>query len=146
MNERIRNKRRSSRKLRSKSRKDMTIKKIIHESVIHRRTHSIQYIFKRGNYFGKIFWVISFFASTGLCGLMIYKAILNYFKYETVSKIESVLEIPTTFPTISICNMNSLSTNYSFEFMETVLAENGLFNPNSQVNTDRSILYRYSIK
>jgi hypothetical protein len=129
-----------SRRWRSTSRKDMTVKEIIYESAIDSTAHSIPYIFKRDNYFIKIFWVISFFASTILCGWMIYKAIFCYVSYETVSKTQTVLEIPTTFPTISICNMNSYLTNYSIDFVESILTENGIYNPNSQVNIDRSIV------
>lgn len=109
------------------------IKEIIFESATGSTTHSIPHIFKRENLFIKLFWIACFMVSTGFCAWLITIAIINYFNYETVTKTETVLEIPTTFPTISICNLNPYITNYSIEFVENILTKNKLYEQLLQV-------------
>jgi hypothetical protein len=116
------------------AKKRAEIKEIIYESALDSTTHAIPHIFKRPNYFVKLFWIVCFLASTAFCAWLIAMSTINFFHYETVTKTETVLEIPTNFPTISICNLNPYLTNYSIEFVKNILTQNGLYNPITQVN------------
>lgn len=99
------------------------IKEIIYNSAVLSTAHAIPYIFKRKNHLIRVLWALCLLACTGVCAWMITTAITGYFAYESVTKIENVLEIPTTFPTISICNMNPFVTSYSLEFVQTILGQ-----------------------
>lgn len=113
------------------------IKEIVYESATGSTAHSIPHIFKRENRFLKFFWLLCLLAATGVCAWMVSLTIADYLTFETVSKTESVLEIPSTFPTVSFCNINPFVTNYSFSFVQDLLTKNGLYFPatNSSVRT-----------
>lgn len=111
--------------------KKSEIKEIIYESATDSTTHSIPHMFKRKNRFLKAFWLVCFLCATGVCSWMISLSITDYFNYETVSKTETIVEIPSKFPTVSICNMNAFMTNFSLQFIQDILTENGLYTSNT---------------
>jgi hypothetical protein len=125
-----------------KTSKKSEISEIIAESATDSTTHAIPHMFKRENPFLKAFWFICFLGATGVCAWMISLSITDYFNYETVSKTETIVEIPSKFPTVSICNMNAFMTNYSLQFIQDILTENGLYTSNtSQANKFLIISY-----
>lgn len=98
---------------------------IIYESTQSSDTHGIKHIFKREKHvFIKCVWLICILASGSVCAWLMARAVCNYFEYETVSKTETINQIPTLFPTVSICNMNQFSTNYSLQFVQKILLGN----------------------
>ena len=113
--------------------KKETIKELVHESATDSTTHSIPHMFKRENPGLKLLWVVCFLAATGVCIWMISESITDYFQFETISKTEVILEIPSKYPTVSICNMNSFVTNYSIQFVENILTRNSLYDPSNKV-------------
>lgn len=111
--------------------KQQLIKEAIYETAADSTAHSIPLIFKRESIVLKVFWFVCLLAATGVCSWMISTSIIDYLGYDTVSKTENVLEIPTLFPTVSFCNMNAFLTNSSLEFVKNLLIKNGLYDPNS---------------
>lgn len=118
------------------------IKEAIHEAATDSTAHSIPHMFKRRNVFLKIFWSLCLLAATGVCAWMISTSIIDYLSYDTVSKTESVLDLPAQFPTVSICNMNSFVTNYSIDFVKRVLTQYKLYQPNS---TDLPVSFYFNM-
>ena len=114
-----------------KTSKKSEISEIIAESATDSTTHAIPHMFKRENPLLKAFWFICFLGATGVCAWMISLSITDYLNYETVSKTETIVEIPSKFPTVSICNMNAFMTNYSLQFIQDILTENGLYTSNT---------------
>lgn len=125
-----------------KTSKIKQIKEVIHEAATDSTAHSIPHIFKRRNVFLKIFWTLCLLAATGVCAWMISTSIIDYLSYDTVSKTESVLDLPAPFPTVSICNMNSFVTNYSIEFVKKLLTQYQLYQPNS---TDLPVSFSFNM-
>ena len=117
------------------------IKEIIYESATDSTTHSIPHMFKRKSRFLKVFWLVCFFCATGVCAWMISLSITDYFSYETVSKTETIVEIPSKFPTVSICNMNAFVTNYSLQFVQNLLTANGLYDPTASSQVEKKTFY-----
>lgn len=117
--------------------KKSEIKEIIYESATDSTAHSIPHMFKRENKGLKLLWFICFLAAFGVCTWMITMSISDYFQFETISKTEIILEIPSKFPTVSICNMNSFVTNYSLQFVQDILTKNGLYNPSNKVTFEK---------
>lgn len=72
----------------------------------------------------KIFWITCVLCSATACGYMISQTFIIYLSYETVSKTETILEIPSAFPTVSICNLNPFQTAEGVEFANQILAQN----------------------
>lgn len=107
------------------------LKRLVKEVASESTTHALPQIFKRENPFIKALWIVCFLGSTGVCAWFISTAMIDYFGYETVSKTYTVLEIPSVFPTVSICNMNPFVTNFSVPFIQQLLINNGLLSLNS---------------
>lgn len=106
------------------------IGKVFRESAMDSTSHGLPHVFKRDTLFIQLFWIICFTASAGVCFFMISQTITDYLKYETVSKTETILEIPSKFPTISICNLNGFQTNDSAYFLSKIPNANYLLNLN----------------
>lgn len=46
--------------------------------------------------------------------------IQNYLKHEVITKIREVNEFPSYFPTISLCNLNYFTTDYSIQYLKSI--------------------------
>ena len=104
------------------------IKEIIVSAADDSTTHGIDHFFKREHPFIRLVWAVCFFASAAVCFYMITISIMNYLDYETVTKAEQVKEQTVDFPTVSICNLNPYLTNKSWEYVQSILVQNGLMN------------------
>ena len=56
----------------------------------------------------RIMWIILVIIATGASAYMIYRAITAFLKYDVTTQISTVAEVPTTFPTVTFCNINPL--------------------------------------
>lgn len=103
------------------------VKAVIKETLLETTAHGLPHIIKRENIFLKVFWLMCFLASASACGFMVYTAIDDYLSWDAVSKVEIIQQIPTPFPAVSICNINSFKDdNVSNAFIYNLLLENGL--------------------
>lgn len=105
------------------------IKAYVTESILTSTTHGIDRIIRTNRVSLKIIWLTFFAASTAACGYFIARNIIDYLKYEVVTKIEVIYEVPQLFPTVSVCNANILSTNSSVEFSKHVFDSLDVSNP-----------------
>lgn len=110
--------------------KSQILKELIYESAMESTAHSLPYIFKRSNPLIKTFWILCLIASASTCATMITMSIMNYYRYETITKAETMYEFPTHFPAVTICNLNPFQTNYSFDFITDFFKSNNLTNLN----------------
>lgn len=78
-------------------------------------------MFKANKKCVRVIWFIFFGLSATLCSYMIIQNIAHYFEYEVNTKIRVFTEIPTLFPTISICNINPFVTTNATEFLNKFL-------------------------
>ena len=77
-----------------------------YETIITRR--------KKSN---RLVWSIFFVISVCLFSFMISKSVKNYLKYDVITKIANIHEIPIPFPTISICNIDPFVTQNASKFI-----------------------------
>lgn len=98
----------------------------IYESAYDSTTHGLPHIFKREHLMLRLFWIVCFFCSAGVCSYMIARSIIEYSKFETVTKTDSIFEIPTLFPTVSICNQNAFVTDQSFDYVKEIFRANNI--------------------
>jgi hypothetical protein len=67
--------------------------------------HGLKNIFKSQNHvFIKIFWTLSFLASSSYCIYALNLLFVGYYKRITYMSISRVIESPTKFPQVSFCN------------------------------------------
>lgn len=72
--------------------------------------NSYETIITRRKKSNKLVWSIFFVISVCLFSFMIFKSVKNYLKYDVITKIANIHEIPIPFPTISICNIDPFVT------------------------------------
>ncbi|CAF0992779.1 unnamed protein product [Brachionus calyciflorus] len=93
---------------------------IIEESLLSSTSHGIPNIIRSERYTLRFMWIFFTVISTGLCSYMIVQSIMNYFSYETTSKIQIKTETSSIFPAITICNINFFTSTYSAEFIKNL--------------------------
>lgn len=139
-----------------KSKKTMDVEKktsmlkeivdVVRESCEETTAHGVPHIMKRENVCIKAVWIVCFLLSSLGCSYLVYSSIHDYIQWNTVTKLEIVQELPTLFPTVSICNLNSFTTNYSFEFFQSILLKNKLIMPGLSYEIMNPFLFRSNLE
>ena len=109
--------------------KKTAIKLYILDAISSSTIHGIDKIFKPRRIFLKILWLTFFIASTAACGFFIANSIMSYLRFEVVTKVQVIYEVPQLFPTVAICSSNVLNNNETIEFGKKILEKNGLTDP-----------------
>ncbi len=58
----------------------------------------------------KLIWILIFLGSSGGTAYFVVKGIIDYFQYEVVTKIRVISEVPSVFPTVTICDNNAFTS------------------------------------
>ena len=77
-----------------------------------------------GNYSLQFVWFVILLGSTGATFYLISKSIMDYLKFEVTSQIQIVNEIPAKFPTITFCDNNPFSSEYSIDYLRNISITN----------------------
>lgn len=72
----------------------------------------------------KLMWTFFTLVCTGFCLFLIEENVKNYLEFNVVTRVRIINEFPSDFPTISICNLNQFTTNYSVQFLKNFAREN----------------------
>ena len=95
--------------------KKSNFKKSLEELILSSSFHGFVKIVKTKHIILKIIWVFFVLVSLLSCSYLIIKNILYYLDYNVVTNINVIYEIPTTFPTVSLCQQNiDYSSNASY--------------------------------
>ena len=105
------------------------IKTIIFDIVQSSTCHGLPNVFKSAKISIKFMWAFFTILSTGLCAYLISRSIISYFDYEVTTKTRVVLEYTPFFPTVTICNTNYFTSNFSINFIEEFRNNSNPFNP-----------------
>ena len=105
-------------KLKKGNKEDQQVKDKIKNILDDPFAQAIVKIFFSPNLILKIFLVIFVISSTTLASYMTINVIIEYLNYDVVTTTRTVLEIPTKFPQITICNYNMFTTEYALEFLK----------------------------
>ena len=104
------------------------IKIIFFEWIDNTTFHGLPNSSREKNKVLKIVWSLSFLCSSLICSFLVTKFFLSYFKYETVSQINVIHQVPSVFPAISICNLNTFATDYAVSFINHTIHDYNLTN------------------
>ena len=99
----------SEKKFLSNERK-LRIRKRVREWSKSLTAHGFPKILNNQRLITKLFWSLALILSISYCILNIYKEIVKYFHYEYTTHLETIVEIPSLFPVITLCNINPLMT------------------------------------
>ena len=104
------------------------IKKNLIESLSNTTTHGIPKIMKSDNRFTQIMWLLFVVGSSALCGGLIAESVISYLEYDVNTKIRSISDLPTIYPTITVCNKFMFTTEFAYEYLKNITTEYGLTN------------------
>ena len=82
--------------------------------------HGIPRLFKTKSKSIKLMWSIFISISISYCLLNLYRLSKVYKSFDYTSQSEVITEIPTLFPTITICDINPFTTIESMNFIEEI--------------------------
>ena len=88
-------------------------------------SHGLPNIVRSSRISMKILWTVCFLAAFGVCIWMIQQSVSDFLSYDTVSKIEVINEASPVFPSVSICNVNPLTTTDAQNLVGDVLSNIG---------------------
>jgi hypothetical protein len=69
----------------------------------------------------KVIWTLFVILSFGLCSFLMIESVMDYLKFDVITKIRDVRDFPTIFPKVVVCNSNPFTTYYSVEFIQNLL-------------------------
>ncbi|RNA28344.1 acid-sensing ion channel 1 isoform X2 [Brachionus plicatilis] len=91
--------------------------------------HGFSHMLKSDKRLLRIIWIAFTILSTGLCAFMINEKVMNFFKYEVTTKTRIINQYKANFPTITICNMNFFTSEFSINFSKKFIKQKIVYNP-----------------
>ena len=78
--------------------------------------HAFLEVFDSQHYIIKLHLALFLIVSYGLASYMTIQLIMSYFNYGVTTTIRTIYETPSTFPQVTICNLNPFTTNAAYEY------------------------------
>jgi hypothetical protein len=101
--------------------KPVLIKEYIREWSSTCTFHCYPKIFQYKSILIKIVWSILFGAFSAFTSFLVAKALIDYFQYEVISKIQVVNVDELDFPIITICDSNPFTTKHAESYIDDML-------------------------
>lgn len=79
--------------------------------------HGVSIIFRASNLPLKLFWLIIFFSSFGLCCLMLNKSLSEYYQYKVSTVIRTNPTKKLRFPLVTICDSNFFASKEANQYI-----------------------------
>ena len=86
--------------------------------------HAFLEVFDSHHYIIKLHLALFLIVSYGLASYMTIQLIMSYFNYGVTTTIRTIYETPSTFPQVTICNLNSFTTNAAYDFLKYTDTDN----------------------
>jgi hypothetical protein len=76
------------------------------------------------NLFIKVLWTVTFILSFSACSYVVITTIIDYFKYDVITKIRVYKELESEFPTVIFCNKDPIVKEEGRKIILNYLKEN----------------------
>ena len=88
----------------------------------------------------KLYLLIFVLVTSGLASYTVVQSFMSYFAYEVTTVSRTLLETPTLFPKVTICNLNMFTSEHAFHFLKKLdsQASHGLFDSPANLTYDES--------
>jgi len=96
------------------------VMEILKENLSCEMYHAILDIFDTDHFIIKIHLVISLLLFYSFASYTTVTLIMSYFEYGTTTLVSTIVETPSTFPKITICNLNQFTTQFAYDFIRTM--------------------------
>lgn len=97
------------------------IKDPLHKLATDSTSSGIPRILKSKHWFIKLIWVVCFLTSAVYCAHIIKITIDDFLEYNFITRIEQFNEVPSLFPTVTLCNFNTFQTEKAHEFLRRTI-------------------------
>ena len=81
--------------------------------------HAFLEVFDSQHYIIKLHLALFLIVSYGLASYMTIQLIMSYFNYGVTTSIRTIYETPSTFPKITICNLNPFTTETAYNYFRS---------------------------
>jgi hypothetical protein len=102
------------------------LKQVAHDAMLNTTSHGIPNLCRADKLYIKIVWIVLFLLSSSYCTYLIVLSIQNYIEFNVVTQIKTINQVPSPFPSVTICNANSYLTQSSLEYVQKVLRDNNI--------------------
>ena len=82
--------------------------------------HCYPKIFQYKLVLARLFWSICFLLLASLTCLLVIKCYMEFVEYDVVTKIKLITERPIIFPTVTICDSNPFTTEFSQNLLRNI--------------------------
>lgn len=72
----------------------------------------------------RIMWIFFFLAALAGCGYFFITTLINYFQFVAVAQINVIQEYPTSFPAVTICNLNPFNIKVAQMYLNNYFTKN----------------------
>jgi hypothetical protein len=101
--------------------------------------HAILGVIDSEHYLIKIHLSLSLLVFYGFAAYTTITLIMSYLEYGTSTLVSEIFEAPSTFPKVTICNLNQFTTRFAYDFvklMDTNVNQMSLFNDTLMENVN----------
>ena len=99
-------------------------------------------IFQYEHVHARIFWSVLLFILTVLTALLVLQIAFDYFQFDVVTQINTIVQRPMTFPTITVCYPNPFTTAFAQSLLLNISKEQyGVNIDDSSVNYEQTLAY-----
>ena len=125
-------------KINNQTKRKEAIRKLLKEVLYNSLAQTIIRIIQTPYLFLKVFLTIFVLTTTGLASYLVIHSIVDYLTYGVSTTSRTIFENPTLFPKVTICNLNSYTTEFAYN-----LTRQGVYYGNDLSNEDKSKLGHY---
>lgn len=99
---------------------------IIKEWSLYTTAHGFANVVRAPNLLLKLIWILFLLASWVYCSYLIIVYIIQFYSYEVISTLRTYNEVPTLFPVVDICNLNSYDGQEARFYMQKVITSKNI--------------------
>ena len=100
-----------------KSEKQEKLEENLRENLKNMKVDGLPNIFRTNLLPFQIMWIVILLFSFSFCVYLLTISFLDYFKFQVTTNFRLLSELKSTFPTVTICNMNPLNSDYAVSLM-----------------------------
>ena len=102
------------------SRHDNHAKELIKEILYNSLAQALIKLLQTPHKILKVILFVFVMLTSSMCSYLILESVASFLNYDVVTVSRTVLETPTPFPKISICNLNQFTTKYAFDYLNEI--------------------------
>ena len=104
------------------------------ENLNHLKIDAVANIFNRNNFISSLTWFIIFIVSSSSCIFLIIDAITQFNEHRVTTTVRYLTESEPLLPTITFCNTNPFTSNYSLQLLSYISNANANIYESGTVN------------